>query len=201
MSAIRHLRSFLSIQKRNVVDTDLIHLVKKRNQDAFKRMYNSCIRYVYSIVKRYVSNESDHQDIIQEIFARLFLSIQTFDESKGDFKFWLRRLVINQCMQHYRQGKSPALVVSIDTVSEIEAGFDEQLSKLTKAEIEHFLVQMPEGYRQVFMLVVIDEYNHKEVSELLGISAETSRSQFSRAKSWIRKNLSNNKLKALANGF
>lgn len=184
-----------------MIDTALINLVKKRNQDAFKRMYNCCIHYVYSIVRRYVSNASDHPDIIQEIFARVFLSIQTFDESKGDFKFWLRRLVINQCMQHYRQGKSPARVVPINAIHEIEVGLNERITKLTKAEIEQFLGGMPEGYRQVFMLVVIDEYSHKEVGELLGISPETSRSQFSRAKSWIRKNVSNNKLKALAHGL
>ena len=189
------------ISKRNVVDTALIHSVKKRKQGAFKRMYNCCIPYVYSIVKRYVSNESDHPDVIQEIFARVFLSIKTFDQSKGDFKFWLRRLVINQCMQHYRQGKSPTRVVPINAMNEMEEGLDDRMTELTKAEIEQFLTLMPEGYRQVFMLVVLDEYSHKEVGDLLGISKETSRSQFSRAKNWIRKNLSNRKLKALANGL
>lgn len=184
-----------------MIDSSLIASVKKRKKEAFKLLYQSCIGYVYAIVKRYVTNESDHPDVIQEIFARVFLSIQTFDESKGDFKFWLRRLVINQCMQHYRQGKSPTRVVPINAVQEMEEGLDERMTKLTKAEIEQFLGAMPEGYRQVFMLVVIDEYSHKEVGELLGLSAESSRSQFSRAKSWIKKNLSNNKLKTLANGL
>lgn len=164
-------------------------------------MYNCCIRYVYAIVKRYVSNESDYQDVIQEIFARVFLGIDSYNANKGEFKFWLRRLAINQCLQHYRQGKSPNLVVSIDAIAEMEDGVAEQLSNLTKAEIAHFLSRMPEGYRQVFMLVVIDEYSHKEVGQLLGISPEASRSRLSRAKRWIRKNLSNNKLKVLVNGL
>ncbi|MGK0391277.1 MAG: RNA polymerase sigma factor (sigma-70 family) [Maribacter sp.] len=138
---------------------------------------------------------------MQEIFARIFLSINTFDESKGEFKFWLRRLVVNQCLQHYRQRKSPSLFVSIDSAKEIEAGGEDQLTELTKTEIEQFLALIPVGYRQVFMLVVIDEYSHKEVGELLGISAETSRSQLSRAKNWIRKNVLKNKQKNLASGF
>ncbi|MEO1438479.1 MAG: RNA polymerase sigma factor, partial [Bacteroidota bacterium] len=86
-----------------MVDQTLINAVKNRNQDAFKQMYEACIRYVYTIVKRYVSNESDHNDVIQENFVRVFLRIDTFNEKKGLFKFWLRRLTINQCIQHYRK--------------------------------------------------------------------------------------------------
>ncbi len=184
-----------------MVDSNLLAAVKKGDHKAFKQLYQLCIGYVYSITKRYVANHSDHPDVIQEIFARVFLSIQTFDPSKGEFKFWLRRLVINQCMQHFRQGKSPMRVVPINAVHDTEKDLDEQISMLTETEIEEFLGLMPEGYRQIFMLIVFDEYTHKEVGELLGISAETSRSQFSRAKSWIKKNFSNKKLKALANGL
>ena len=63
-----------------MIGTALINSVKKREHDAFKRMYNCCIRYVYAIVRRYVSNESDHQDVIQEIFAKVFISIHTYDD-------------------------------------------------------------------------------------------------------------------------
>jgi len=175
-----------------VIDLSIIASVKSRDKGAFKLLYQSCIGYVYTIVRRYITNESDHKDVIQEIFARVFLSIHTFNPSKGDFKFWLRRLVINQCMQHYRQGKSPAMVVPI---SSIEEKVEEQLTGLSKVEIEQALGQMPEGYRQVFMLVVIDDYSHKEVGALLNISADTSRSQFSRAKGWLRKHVSQNKLR------
>jgi len=184
-----------------MVDPDLLAAVQHGDHAAFKKMYQSCIGYVYSITRRYVSNTSDHPDVIQEIFARVFLSVSSFDESKGEFKAWLRRLVINQCMQHYRQGKSPARVIPLNGIHEMEAGLDERIEKLTKAEIEHFLSIMPDGYRQVFMLVVIDEYSHKEVGELLGVSTETSRSQFSRAKNWLRKHVSSTNFKTLANGL
>ncbi|HMQ49531.1 MAG TPA: sigma-70 family RNA polymerase sigma factor [Saprospiraceae bacterium] len=164
-------------------------------------MYQDCIAYVFSIVRRYVVNDSDHPDVIQEIFARVFLSIGTFDTSKGDFKFWLRRVVINQCMQHHRKGKSAASLVSIHKVSEDNLQADDQIEQFSKADIEQLLNQMPEGYRQIFMLIIIDEYSHQEAGALLGISPETSRSQLSRAKSWLRKNLYNNELKTLANGL
>lgn len=184
-----------------MVDSTLITLVKKRKKAAFKTLYERCINYVYAIVRRYVSNESDHKDVIQEVFARVFLKIDTYKPEKGDFKIWLRQVTINQCMQHYRQRKSPRLFVSMDAVSEMESSVDEQLTALTKAEIERYLDKMPIGYRQVFMLVVIDEYPHTEVAKMLGISTATSRSQLSRAKNWLRKNVLTNSPKTFVSGL
>ena len=184
-----------------VVDSSLIALVKKGENTAFKAMYKQCIGYVFSLVKRYVANESDYPDIIQEIFARVFLSIDTYEESKGEFKFWLRRIVINQCLQHCRQGRSPRLFIPLESAPEIESEEALPMHQLSKADIEYLLGLMPDGYREVFMLVVIDEYSHKEAGELLGISAGASRSQLSRAKNWLREKILNNKQKYLAIGL
>lgn len=188
-------------QKKNVVDQSLINAVKKRNQNAFKKMYECCIRYVYSIVKRYVSNESDHQDVIQEIFARIYLSIDTFDEGKGEFKYWLRRITINECIKYYYKQKSPVKIVPIDSEATTQLNLSEEKIWLSKDEIMQYLNRMPDGYKQIFMLVVIDEYSHQDVSEILNISPETSRSQLHRAKTWLRENLSSNNLKLLAGGI
>ena len=70
-----------------------------------------------------------------------------------------------------------------------DAALEKRLSELTADEVEGFIAHMPDGYKQVFMLVILDEFSHKEVSELMGISVQTSRSQLSRAKNWLRKNL------------
>ena len=168
---------------------------------AFKAMYQGCIGYVYTIVRRYVSNESDYQDVIQEIFARVFLSMDSFDEQKGEFKFWLRRLTINQCIQNYNKQKGSNQIVSLDAATSIESNLNEDIHELSKDEILMYLKSMPEGYKQVFMMVIIDEYSHQDVSEVLNISPETSRTQLHRAKKWLRENLSNNTLKVLAGGI
>lgn len=183
-----------------MVDPTVIQLVKEKNNAAFKRMYQSCIRYVHAIVRRYVNNESDHADVIQEIFARVFLKVHTFDANKGSFKSWLRRLSINQCLKNYHKQKNFARIVPIDTVENTSEELMEQFSTLSIAEIEQYLNKMPQGYKQIFMLVVIDEYTHKEVGELLNISPETSRSQLFRAKKWLKKNFLNNNHKISASG-
>ena len=182
-----------------MIDSRLIKAVKEQDKGAFRKMYQACIGYVYSIVIRYVSNESDHKDVIQEIFARLFLSIGSYEPSIGGFKPWLRRLVINQCLQHNRQRRLPAMMVPLEHTGETDNELEEKLGKLTKKNIENLLKQMPEGFRQVFMMVAIDDYSHKEVGEMLGISTGTSRSQYARAKQWLKSNLSQNKLNRLAN--
>ncbi len=185
-----------------MLDPSLLAAVQKGDHSAFKELYQSYIGYVYSITRRYISNQSDHPDVIQEIFARVFLSVATFDSAKGDFKSWLRRLTINQCMQHYRQGKSPRVHVSLEVVSNQSTYAEERFARLSKEEITAYLQKMPEGYRQIFMLVIMDGYSHKEAAELLAISAETSRSQLSRAKKWLKAHLSSiDKQKLLAHGL
>lgn len=196
-SAAMHLGHYLN-PKKFVVDPSIINSVKKRNDAAFKTLYEGCIRYVYAIVNRYVSNESDQQDVIQEIFARVYLSIDSFDENKGEFKFWLRRLTINQCIQHHRKQKTSIQSVPLDSAANMDSSLDENMNTLSKEEILMHLRRMPEGYKQIFMLVLIDEYSHKEVGKMLNISPETSRSQLHRAKKWLRENLSSKNLKLLA---
>jgi len=184
-----------------VINESLIKSVKNQERKAFKQLYEKCIGYVFTITKRYISNDSDIPDVIQEIFARVFLSIPSFDASKGEFKYWLRRLVINQCFQHYRQGKSPRLHLALDNTEEVADEDGHHLETLTKEDIEKMLHEMPEGYRQVFLLYIVDEYSHKEIGQLLSITPEASRSQLSRAKKWLRKKKLTNKNKITANGI
>ena len=186
----------------SVVEPNIIKSAIKRERGAFKTIYESCAPYAYSIVRRYISNTDDHKDILQETFARIFLSLDTFDESKGEFKPWLRRIIINQCMQHLRKNQKRAVIVPLNNTNEApNEDLEAQLTKLSKSDIEQLLTQMPEGYRQIFMLVAIDDYTHKEVGGLLDISPETSRSQFSRARKWLKKHLLSDNYKTLANGL
>lgn len=182
-----------------MVSETIIEGVKQKKEGAFAELYEVCIPYVYTVTKRHVNNDSTIQDIIQEIFARIFLSISSFDPAKGAFKPWLRRVVINQCYQNYQKGKARMHHVPLEKASEIPHDTMD-LNALSKEEIEALLRQMPEGYRQVFLLVVIEDYTHQEVAEVLNITKATSRSQLSRAKNWLRSNNSET-LKPIANGF
>lgn len=171
-----------------MVDQKLIERIKKREQNAFRTLYEDSIAYSYSIVRRYVANSDHHADVLQDIYARVFLKIDMYDERKGAFKFWLRRIAINQSLTHYRAIKKDVKIVDIDNVNEAALESNDLLNGMSSEEVEACLHNMPEGYKQIFMLVTVDEYSQKEVSKMLDLNIQTVRSQLSRSKGWLRKN-------------
>ncbi|MCC6727136.1 MAG: sigma-70 family RNA polymerase sigma factor [Saprospiraceae bacterium] len=167
-----------------MVSNEVIKQCQQKQQTAFKAMYEACVPYVFTIVKDYTSNKDIQKDLLQEIFAKLFLNIQSFDPNRGEFKFWLRKIAVNQCLMFVRDKKQEFEDLENNTVLN---GLNEEmdLSHLDPALTEKVLTQMPQGYRQVFSLVALEGYSHHEVGQELGISAETSRSQFMRARQWL----------------
>jgi len=104
-------------------------------------------------------------------------------------------------MQHLRKYKKLSLVIPLSDVHEQHENIENCMNGLTNTDVKNLLSKMPPGYSRVFMLVAIDDYSHKEIAELLQITEETSRSQFHRAKIWIKNNVLNNKTNLLINGL
>ena len=135
--------------------------------------------------------EVDKKDIIQEIFAKTFTTIHSFDEKKGEFKYWIRKIAVNECLMNLRsKPKLDVVALNIDHDS-IDTGSPEKI-ELTREDITDLLLNMPEKYKIVFMAYIIDGFNHKEIAQQLNISPETSRSQLNRAKKWIKSNIFKN---------
>lgn len=178
---------------------ELIAAIKAKDNRAFKQMYESYIRYVYSIVARYHSDASSYQDIIQEIFAIVFLKIDTYDEARGDFKFWLRAITVNQCLKHYHKSNRRIQTSSLESVAPSEQPKEIPQEELSREDLLTILSVMPHGYRKIFMLIEIDGFTHKEAGRMLSISPETSRSQLHRAKVWLKENINQNSSKAIYN--
>lgn len=169
-------------------------LCSKGDRRSHKALYDGCIGYVYSVVRRYVFQEEDRQDLVQEVFARVFVNIKKYNPRRGEFKVWLRRVTVNECLMFLRNTKKMSFLAPVELKEHIattDLVESNELERITKADIEKLLSQMPEGYRVVFMLSVIDQYDHGEISKLLGIKPETSRSQLARGRKWIRKMIIN----------
>jgi RNA polymerase sigma-70 factor (ECF subfamily) len=172
-----------------LVEIEIIEACKQRDPKAFRKLYEACIPYVYKVVEGYVEDPDFRQDLIQEIFAKVFLRIDQFDEERGAFKYWLRQVAVNECLMYIRSKKRDLNATSIDlTPSENHPSTTQDISRLDPDWTQVVLQRMPEGYRQVFSLVEIDGYSHQEAGLRLGISPETSRSQLSRAKKWLQSN-------------
>ncbi len=178
------------------VSKSLIESCKKSDENANKHLYNASIPYVYSIVSRYIREEAEIKDLIQEIFAKTFSKINTFDRDKGEFKYWIRRIAVNECLMYLRT-KSKLEIISISNSFDSIDTDNRSNSELTREDISGMLKKMPKKYKIVFMAYIIDDLSHKEIAKLLNITPETSRSQLNRAKKWVKQNIfNNNKYKA-----
>jgi RNA polymerase sigma-70 factor (ECF subfamily) len=177
-----------------MIDSSVILKCKDGDRKAFADLYKVTSPYVFTIVKNYIHHEESRRDVMQEIYAAIFTSLERYDENKGAFKSWIAKVSINQCIYFLRQTKKLTNLFSIEeshTRDFTENDF-EVLNNINREDIELILGKMPVGYRTVFLLNVIDEYDHKEIAKMLNISAETSRSQLSRSLNWIRKHIFTN---------
>ncbi len=140
---------------------------------------------------KYSRNQQDAEDVLQDSFLVAFNKIHQYN-FKGSFEGWLKRIVINTALQKYR--KEPSLyLVKEEALCEEELDFDE--SSLGVNEILDMIQSLPDRYRLVFNLYVLDSFSHKEIAEMLNISVGTSKSNLSRAKQILKKAIENRKKK------
>lgn len=176
-----------------MINTQIITACKKGEKQSYALLYKACAPYVYGVIKRYIADMEFRRDIMQEVFAKVFLQIKTYRKEEGDFKGWIRKVSVNECLLHLR--KKRILFVQYKAEQHTEVLADESIlpTDLSRADIEMILEKMPVGYRLVFMLSIMDGYKHKEIAKSLNITTETSRSQLTRAKQWIKRYLSSQK--------
>ena len=175
-----------------MTDQTFIKKLVDRDAGAFQSFYEEYAPYVYAIVRNYIGDEVFRKDVMQEIFAALFVSIKNYDANKSGFKTWISRLAVNQCISFLRKNYRQKMTFNLELYTEISESDVSGFNNLTRAELEGLLSKMPLGYRTVFLLYVIDEYDHKEIAAMLNITQETSRSQLMRSLSWIRNHIFNN---------
>ena len=138
---------------------------------------------MYNVSLRIVNDETEAEDVMQESFLKAFRKIDTY---KGEVSFgaWLKKIVVNRSLDHLKKKR-----VQFDEVSgKIMAIPDEseEVGEIDVETIKRAIRSLPDGYRTVLSLCLIEGYDHDEISQILGISNSASRTQFSRAKNKLR---------------
>jgi RNA polymerase sigma-70 factor (ECF subfamily) len=172
-----------------MVDEKTIKACLQGDERTHREIYRLCAPYIYAIVKNYFALEEDRKDAMQDVFASLFTSIKNYDRDKGSFKSWLSRLVVFQCISIIKKTKPLFVSFSSEMEESCQDTTLEKLEKFSQHDIEKMFEMMPTGYKTIFLLNIMEDYSHKEIGELLGITPETSRSQLFRAIKWIRTNV------------
>lgn len=169
---------------------DLPALIKgcRRNElKAQHRLYKEFYSYGMSVSIRYADHEQDAISILNDAFMKVFNAIGKFDDQKS-FKAWFRKILVNTAIDHIKKHKKFKKEVLMDVQKSVSV--EERISsKLQHDEILKAVDSLSTMYRTVFNLYVIDGYRHDEISSLLGISVNTSKSNLSRAKSKLRNKL------------
>lgn len=147
-----------------------------------------------SVCRTYITDLHYAEDCMLKAFVKVFKNMDSYS-SKGSFEGWIRRIMVNECLDFLRIHKS-LVFLEESNFPESEVEIDQEFSEI---DAQALLDRLPENYRTVFVLYVMEDYSHKEIAELLKISEMASRTQLARAKSKLKelviqqKNQSNEK--------
>lgn len=149
-------------------------------------LFKSYGRAMYNICLRMIGNKQDAEDVLQDAFCQAYNNIGKLRASDS-FGAWLKRIVINQCIRFLQRR---VLFTDFDVTNHDQSDDPENWTELvTMQEINYEIMKLPDGCRIVFNLFLLENYSHKQISELLGISESTSKSQYHRAKQLLKKQL------------
>lgn len=149
-------------------------------------IYRKHVRYLSALCSRYITEDEDIKDVLQESFIKIFTSLDSFKyRGEGALKAWMAKITLNETLKFVRNNSR----LPIDGIDDKDINIADDDSMETEdipTDVLHqFIRELPDGYRTVFNLYVIDDKSHKEIAQLLGIKENTSASQLHKAKSML----------------
>lgn len=170
-------------------DIDLCRLAANGNIAAFEVLYERYHRRTYSLCLRMTSSQTEAEDLTQEVFIQLFRKVGSF---RGDsaFSTWLHRLTVNQVLMHFRRRsvKNERTTEEGEMPEQMVAGSanPNKMQVVDRIALKNAIAELPNGYRNVFLLHDVEGFEHEEVARMMGISVGTSKSQLHKARLKLR---------------
>jgi RNA polymerase sigma factor (sigma-70 family) len=169
---------------------ELIDRCKKGDTKAQFEVYKQYYKPMYNVCLRILGNEAEAEDVMQEAFLKAFTRLDTY-EGKVSFGAWLKKIVVNRSLDQLKKRK-----VKFEELNEKIPNEEPMpdFSEIQLEEVKKAVRQLPDGYRVVLSLYLLEGYDHEEIAQILGISNGSSRSQYLRAKLKLRELLQKEKL-------
>ncbi|TVZ16227.1 RNA polymerase sigma factor [Maribacter sp. MAR_2009_72] len=164
---------------------ELIQNCKKNDRKAQELLYRAYATTLYGICLKYSNSKSEAEDSLHDSFMTIYDKIGQY-KGKGSFEGWIKRITINTVLQKYR--REEYLKVVTDNIEE-EVTIDDAYSDICLQTLLRYIQELPNKYRTTFNLYVLDGYTHKEISELLGTSIGTSKSNLARARTLLKEKI------------
>ena len=149
-------------------------------------IYRKHVRYLSALCSRYITEDEDIKDVLQESFIKIFTSLDSFKyRGEGSLKAWMTKITLNETLKFVRNNSRLPIDSIDDKDTNIADGDSMETEDIPTDVLHQFIRELPDGYRTVFNLYVIDDKSHKEIAQLLGIKENTSASQLHKAKSML----------------
>ncbi|MFD2864833.1 RNA polymerase sigma factor [Mucilaginibacter antarcticus] len=178
LKALRNLDTTLFIDKHY----NLVFECKQGSKRACHDLYKLYAKAMLNVAFRIVGNVTEAEDVLQEAFLDAFRRIHDFRQ-ETTFGLWLKQIVVSRSINLLRKRKVELVELGddVDNIPDEQPEGDEEL-QYKVAQVKNAMTELPEGYKQVISLYLIEGYDHEEIGQILGITENTSRTQFLRAK-------------------
>ena len=171
-----------------MTDQELANGCLKGQRESQQMLWKLYARKMMSVCLRYCDSREEAEDVMQDGFVKVFEKIGQWQGS-GALGGWIRTIMVNTALTYLRSRNKWRNSVDLDAAEELDAEEVDAVSKMNEISLLNLIEKMPTGYRTVFNLFAIEGYGHQEIAEAMGISESTSKTQFHKAKNWLKKNL------------
>jgi len=169
-------------------DSELVNYCIKGDKKALRHLYTKYASKMFGLCLRFAKNKMEAEDILQDGFIKIYSNLESY-RHEGSLEGWIRRTFVNTAINSYKRKAKSRDELDIDELEVNDSANNSAIEQMSANEILDYIQEMPDGYRMVFNLNVIEGYTHKKIAEILDISENTSKSQLSRAKALLRKKI------------
>lgn len=167
-------------------DEELVQRCIKKEPQAQEFLFKSFSGRMLGLCVRYADSLEEAEDILQDGFVKVFQKLETF-KGNGSLEGWIKRIMINTALDAFRRSKNYRHAIDIDTIEYTSETHSHVMESMGAKDLMNMLKTMPRGFRTVFSLYAVEGYAHKEIAEMLQITESTSKSQYSRARTYLQK--------------
>jgi RNA polymerase sigma-70 factor (ECF subfamily) len=168
-----------------MTEQEIIQGCIENKASAQEKLYALYSRRMMAICLRYTRSRAEAEDIFHEAFIKVFKNIHTWQG--GSFEGWMRRIFVNTAINHFHQNKKYFDHVDAAYAESMLSSTENVISQLSNQELLEIIDRLPDGYKIIFNLHVVEGYNHAEIAQMLNIAEGSSKSQLSKAKAYLKK--------------
>jgi RNA polymerase sigma factor (sigma-70 family) len=160
----------------------LVERCKNGDLSGYKALYGQYVKAMYNTCLRILNNTAEAEDVLQESFTEAFRNIGSF-EYRTTFGGWLKQICVNRSINQLKKRKYSVHIDETDVFEKTEENsYDEDETFLKVAAVKKSIMQLPDGYRTVLSLYLLEGYDHEEIAGILQLAESTVRTQYIRAK-------------------